>query len=152
MVPRTFSFDGIDYRVSTFTPRDLGELQGILREQIPNPIAAIKPYLAGLDLSIQTAMVLKAQDQARNWPPSLDDEEGWRFFALGPGRARFVHIALRKQQPNLSIEQAQDMADRMDITLFNRLSLLAFGKDPDDPKSKAEEETAEKTGTGTGTE
>ena len=137
---RPFVHEGTEFRVAVMTPKDLGELQNWLRDHVPHPLEAVKPHLAGLPEAAQLRLLDRAYDDAKNWPPAVDDEAAWKYFLTEPGRTFYLFVVLRRATPNMTLERAEALSAKLDGYGFMRISALASGSDPDDPKGSSPEQ------------
>ena len=112
-------------------------MQAWLEANVPHPLDVLRPRLEGLPEAVQVKLAEMAYEDARRWPPSIDDDASWTYFTMGRGRPYFVYLVLSKANPQVTEQEAARLSERMDPETFTRLGMLASGKDPDDPKTSA---------------
>lgn len=124
--PRTITIEGVDYRVSRWTPSILGEIQAWLKTQVPNPMETAKEFMKDLPESLQKEIWMQAREDAKEWPPDINSSIGQRLLVeTAEGTARLVYALLRRNAATLTLEKARDMADRMELSSIEELGKLA---------------------------
>ncbi len=134
--PRTATIGGKTFPIKPLRPRDLGIVEAWIRDHVPGPLAAIRPALdlyAG-DPEAKRVLLERAYADQLTWPPAITSPEGWAL-AIGQARAAFLAAILRRGGAEVGTAEAEAQADEMDFATWERVLLLAMGKDPDDPKS-----------------
>lgn len=128
---------GKEYRAAKFGPRSYGDLNAWLKRQKPDPRLMAKELCAGLDDAVAIQIWRDLQDEAQDWPLSLDHPEGNRLLTLtSEGAAQVVWVMLRKYQPYITLERAAEIA--MDITTeeLNELIRIGLPEPTHDPKAE----------------
>lgn len=111
----TVPIAGHALQFSELTLAALGRLQAWIKQEIPHPIDAVKPHLAGLDPADRQALLDRAYDDARDWPPVLGTAAGAKaLLEAEPGQIEAFHEGLLIHQP----ETTRDEARRLYKTLL----------------------------------
>lgn len=142
--PRTLTLAGRHFTVSPLELREWGELQGWLKDNGQSPLKAIGPGLDSLSDADRRVVLSMAMEKQLRWPPRVATT-GW-FEAISSatgGDARFLWTVLRKHQPDLTLDEADRLAQAAGVEESQTLVLLAIGVEPP-PKSPAPSEPQDK--------
>lgn len=136
--PREVTLAGEAFRVAPLTMREWGVMQAWIKDHGPSPLrACTSEKLAGLEDDQRREMMRLALLEEVRWPPPVFSTM-WIAVLLGSPEADgpFVHAVLRKCHPDLTLERAHQLAERMSVPEFQKLIHLAKGEDPPLPKSE----------------
>lgn len=142
--PRTISLAGRDYLVGKFTPRDIGDLQAWLKEQIPDPRREAREFMAGMSDEVAKEIWRDAVERAREWPPTIQSTSGFSLLTTThEGNARMIWVTLRRHNLGFTLDRAREVADLVGIEDINRLVTLAGAEGDGSPKSETTATTAQ---------
>ena len=129
---------GREYRAAKFGPRSYGDLNAWLKKQKPDPRMMAKELCAGLPDAVALQIWRDLQDEAQDWPLSLDHAEGNRLLTLtSEGAAQVVWVMLRKYQPHVTLEKAGEIAADITSEELNELIGARSAAEPThDPKAE----------------
>jgi hypothetical protein len=133
---RTWTVDGVDYRVRKFRLRDWGEIEAWLADHVPDPWTIARRHMEGLPPDVAKHIWDRAcADGEANWPPSFDDPRARRLLLSPEGQTYYIFLALRRTVAGMTVERAREVADRLDDGDFERLMELTRPGDPEAPKA-----------------
>jgi hypothetical protein len=135
VAPRTFTFEGVDFKVHKLRPRDIGEIEAWMKDKVPNPKGEALIFMKGQSDAVAMHIWDEACKEAAEWPPQFENDSGQALLLTAEGGARLVWVILRRGTPSLTLDQATEIADHMSVEDLNRLATLAMPGDPDSPKS-----------------
>jgi hypothetical protein len=128
------SIDGKEYRVSRFTPRDIGDLQAWLKNEIPDPRIEGRRMIEGLPDGIAREIWLTYANEAKNWPPTLGDDHGNTLLTTTTeGVARLLWVTLRRYN-GIDLVKARELAAMVEISQINDIVRLASPESDNAPK------------------
>ena len=132
--PLSIEIDGKEYRVSKFTPRDIGDIQSWLKSEIPDPRITARKMLEGLPDAVAIEIWKTMAEEAKSWPPALGDDRG-NDLLIGTteGAARLLWVTLRKHN-GIDLEKARKLTENVDLEQLTRLINLATPESADVPK------------------
>jgi hypothetical protein len=131
----SLTIDGKEYRVSKFTPRDVGDLQAWLKSEIPDPRVEARKLLEGLPDAVAIEVWRTMAEEAKSWPPTLGDERGNQLLTTSTeGVARLIWVALRKYN-GIDLAKARELAGVIELGEVNELVRLASPESADVPKA-----------------
>jgi hypothetical protein len=99
---------GKSYRFSEILLEDWGHLQSWIRQEVPHPVQAIKPYLSDLPPEERKALLDEAMRKAEHWPPKLGTGDAIPVL-IGNilGQIETLWVALKRHQPGTTRRDAQ---------------------------------------------
>ena len=129
---------GGEYRAAKFGPRSYGDLNAWLKKQKPVArMMATELSCRGLPDAVALQIWRDLQDEAQDWPLSLDHAEGNRLLTLtSEGAAQVVWVMLRKYQPHVTLEKAGEIAADITSEELNELIRLGLPEPTHDPKAE----------------
>ena len=135
---RDFTIGGATYRVVETKVRHWAEFQAFLKAAAPGPLARLRADdLAGLDAATKAAIVNRAYEENRVWPPRLASPGWFAAIETAPhGNAELVRCLLKQAHPDLSTERADALAEQLDLATVVEMISVALGCE-NDPKSAA---------------
>lgn len=133
--PRSITIDGKEYRVSKFTPRDIGDIQSWLKSETPDPRQEAKKLMEGLPEIVAVEVWRTLAEEAKSWPPSLGDSRA-NDLLIGSteGAARLIWVTLRKHN-GVDLAKAREIATTIDMSDLNELLRLASPESAEVPKA-----------------
>ena len=134
-LPRSITIDGKEYRVSKFTPRDIGDIQSWLKSETPDPRQEAKKLMEGLPEIVAVEVWRTLAEEAKSWPPSLGDSRA-NDLLIGSteGAARLIWVTLRKHN-GVDLAKAREIATTIDMSDLNELLRLASPESAEVPKA-----------------
>ncbi len=142
---QTVEIDGKSWQVSRLTPRDMGDLQQFLREQIPNPRLLARDLCAGMSDEVAKHIWDDLNEEYRTWPPSFGTAEANRHLLHTlEGNARLLWVVLRRTHRNVDLERARELALDVDLEKINEVVSKALPEYARDPKARTPETAAAK--------
>lgn len=154
--PRTLRIGGVDWTVRALTFKELGLLQGWLKDNADDPVTEAfrqidKARSKGVKVSSDTeaTLIRQAREDALRWPPAVLSGAWFNLLSRVPGAsAFFILTMLRTFQPSLTEEQASAIEREMTGDEGNALIAAALGRDlppKDGPPPGGETTKAEAT-------
>jgi len=123
--PSSIRINGSEYRVSKFTPRDIGDLQQWLKEQIPDPKVEARKLLEGLPDAVAIEIWKTQAEAAKDWPPTIGDDRAQDLLVTtSEGSARLLWVTLRKHN-QVDLEKARALAQEAEIETIQQVVRLA---------------------------
>lgn len=136
--PGYITIQGVEYRPKKFSPRDIGDLQAWLKQQVPDPRLMARELCAGLPDAVALAIWRDLSEQAKDWPPTVMSVEGNKLLMLTfDGNAMLVWVALRKYQADVTWEKAKTIAETIELDEISELIRLGFPEETFVPKDQA---------------
>lgn len=133
--PLYVTINGKEYRVSKFTPRDIGDIQAWFKSEVPDPRVEARKFIEGIPDAVAIEVWKTAVEEARNWPPTLGDERSNDLLvASSEGVARLLWVTLRRHN-GIDLPQARQLVDHLDIGDIAELIRLASPESADVPKA-----------------
>ncbi len=140
---QTVEIDGKSWQVSKLTPRDIGDLQAFLKEQVPNPRLLARDLCAGMGDELAKHIWDSLNEEYRSWPPSLGTAEGNQLILhTFEGNARLLWVVLRRHNRHVDLDRARELAEAVDLDLINRVLAMALPEYASDPKARTATEAA----------
>jgi hypothetical protein len=134
--PGSLRLAGREFLVGKFSPRDIGDLQAWLKEQVPDPRARARELIQGMPESVALQIWKDLSEEARDWPPSFGSAKATSLLTTnGEGIARLLWVTLRRHNPGFNLEAARALADQVDFDDVNRVIALASPESATDPKA-----------------
>jgi len=135
--PRTLTLAGRQFTVSPLELREWGKLQGWLKDFGQSPLKAVAAGLESLSEADRRTVLSMAMEKQLRWPPRVATTEWFEAISSATGGdAQFLWAVLSKHQPDLTIEEADRLAQSASVEESQALVLLAIGLEPP-PKSPA---------------
>ncbi len=129
----TVVIGGKTYILSPFTYRDRGMIEQEILKRRVTPLKIAQDHIEGLDPLLQEKLLGKALDDTTKLPNYTTDADTDEFIASDFGIVFAVWLSLRKQHPQVTIEELQDAFDEMDADDVVQLSqCLAQASGDDD--------------------
>lgn len=123
--PVRLELGGVVCLVSELRLSDLADLQQWLAEQVPHPCDAV----TATDPADRRSQLLAAWEAAKAYPPRFGTPES-RTFTLSAGwLVRLLWLALRREAPALTEDEARALATRLSLDEVARLHRVAYGTD-----------------------
>lgn len=123
--PRTIEIDGKEYLVSKFGPRDIGDLQAWLKDQIPDPRLEAKKLIDGVSDAVAIEIWKTMSEEAKSWPPTIFSDEGINLIMSSTeGVARLLWVTLRREN-RIDLARARDLVDDVGLDQIGKLIELA---------------------------
>lgn len=140
--PRTITLAGREYLVGKFSPRDIGDLQAWLKEQIPDPRREAREFMEGLPDAVAIEVWKDAVERSKEWPPTIQSTIGFGLLTTShEGNARMIWVTLRRHNPGFTLDRAREIADLVGLDDINRL--VSYASIDGDGVPKKDETTTE---------
>lgn len=124
-----------EYRVSKFTPRDIGDLQAWLKEQVPDPRLEARRIMEGMPDAVAIEVWKTMALEAKEWPPTLATEKGNELLTVtSEGIARLLWVTLRKHN-GVDLGEARKLSNDISIEDLGHIMQLASPESDQSPKA-----------------
>ena len=127
--PRVLSLGGQDWLVSELRLRDIAILEAWVEARTPWPTDLL-PERDDTDAPTWSRLLDAAYNAAERWPPRFGDARCTALLNTQDGLAFFVWVAIQRDQPGATIEDARGLVARMGATDWKLLARVLFGGDP----------------------
>lgn len=145
--PRPIRIGGAEYLVGKFTPRDLGDLQAWLKEQVPDPRLKARELCRDLPDAVALQVWKDLREDALDWPPSFNSREGsWLLTTTHEGAARVLWVLLRQHNEGVDLVRARELVKAVSQAELNLLIDMGFPEPTFDPKAPTTPTTEEDRG------
>lgn len=129
----TVVIGGKTYILSPFTYRDRGMIEQEILKRRVTPLKIAKDHVEGLDPLLQEKLLVKALEDTAKLPNYTTDDETDAFIASDFGIVFAVWLSIRKQHPQVAMEELQEAFDAMNADEVQQLSqCLAQASGDDD--------------------
>lgn len=144
--PTPFMIGGVEYLLSELTIASLGRLQAWIKTNVPHPIDAIKPHLAGLDSECKAILLDQARKESQSWPPIMGTQAAARLLSERPDfQVELFWEGLKQHKADATRTEAERLFRKVRDSQEKSRAILAclFGRNPsedegsDGPKGPA---------------
>jgi hypothetical protein len=145
--PRSIILDGREYQVSKFTPRDIGDLQAWLKDQVPDPRLEARKLMEGMPDAVAIEVWRTMAGEAQHWPPTISDDRSTDLLTCTTeGTARLLWVTLRRHN-GVTLEEATKLAGNVSIDDLGEVMRLAGPESAAVPKATESQATTTNRGT-----
>ena len=131
--PNHWRVENRTYAVRRLSASGVRELENLVRQRTPDPRLDLRAVVAGMpaDLAAKVWEIEAAKLPA--WPPPLGSPQANMVLASDEGKALIVHLATRRDHPEMTREKAAELVERLgdaddDGPLSDLLALIMPGK------------------------
>lgn len=125
--PRATVLAGRIYALSELRLVDLAELQAWLELAGPHPLAGLPCTENDDDQATRPARLRAAWRAAKEWPPIYGSNESRDLLASPGGIVAFVWLCLRRNHPEIELDEAAEVAAAMTAENWRELRRIAYG-------------------------
>jgi hypothetical protein len=130
--PRKVILGGQAYRVGELTLNDMADLQGWIKDNVPHPLTAIRPYLEGLPPEDRRLLLAEAYKDAKDYPPRFGTPQGNELlFRSRDGFVFFMWTALKRHN-RITQAEVEELYPRLTADEIDELFRGAHGSEPED--------------------
>lgn len=130
--PREVTLGGRTFLVGEMRLADMVDLQGFLDDRWDDPLAAIRPALAGMDEADRKKALRGVYDACEAGPARWGTEAGWAILATAEGIVETFRLCLRWHNPAMSYEEVVAVAEKTAPDEFAALKAAWYRPDPAD--------------------
>lgn len=130
-LPAPVSLGGRGFLASEFRARDYAALVDFVGRQTICPYDAAEPFIHGPpDDPARVILLARTIRAMEEWPPAIDSPEGSAILGSPEGAAFFTLLALRREHPGLTLEDARALVADPTPGDWAKLRRVAWGEDP----------------------